>query len=114
MGQYVIWPPAVGQHDLLEELFQVAGVVEEAPDIAALAVADQPIGTALAAPVEGGNAKAAIGKVADGLEILFDALVAAGQHDHGALHRAGNGGKEAITDLLAVARGEETTGRIFR
>ena len=114
MGEDVVRPAAVGQHDLLEELLQVCGVVAEAPDIAALAIADQPVGIALAAPVEGGNAKAAIGKVADGFEIFLDALVAAGQDDHGALQRARDRCKQAVADLLAVTGGEEAASGIFR
>ena len=114
MGEDVVRPAAVGQHDLLEELLQVCGVVAEAPDIAALAIADQPVGIALAAPVEGGDAKAAIGKVADGFEIFLDALVAAGQDDHGALQRARDRCKQAVADLLAVTGGEEAASGIFR
>ena len=114
MGQDVVGPAAIGQHDLFEELFQVAGVVAKTADIAALPVADQPVGATLAAPVEGGNAKASFGKVADGLEIFLGALVAAGQHHHRALDRAGYGAKEAVADPLAVVGGEITACRVYR
>ena len=114
MGQYVVWPAAVGQHDLLEELFQIACVVEEALHVAALAVADQPVGATLAAPVQGSDAETPVGQVADGLEVFLDALVAARQEDDGALHRTSNGRKKTVADLLAVARGEKAAGRVFR
>lgn len=114
MGEDVIRSAAIGQHDLLEELLQIGRVVAEGPDIAALAIADQPVGIALAAPIERGDTKAAGGKVADGFEIFLDALVAAGQEHHGAPHRARHRREQAIADLLAVARNEKAAGSVFR
>src|SRR6185437_2836132 len=114
VGEDVIRAAAVGQHDLLEELLEVARIVAEAADIAALAVTQQAAGIALAAPVKDGDAEAAIGEIADGLEIFLDAFVAPGQQNHRALQRAADSGKDAVADLLPVTRCEEAARGILR
>ena len=52
MAENVEGAAAIRQHDLLEELLEVAHIVVEAVDIAAMAVPQHAVGTALAAPVE--------------------------------------------------------------
>ena len=88
MAEHEVGAAAVGQHDLGEELVEIGDIVVEAPDMAAHRVADQPVGAALAAPVHDGAAEAARRKIADRLEILLDAFVAAGKDDDRALQRA--------------------------
>ena len=95
-------------------MLEVACVVAEAADIAALPVAQQAAGITLTAPVEDGDAEAAVGEISYGLEIFLDALVAPAQQHHCALQRAGDRGEDAIADLLAVAGGEEATGSVLR
>ena len=115
MGEYVVRAAAIGQHDLLEELFEVAGIVVETLSHSRAARSrisrsepPWPRQSRVATP------KPAVGQIADGLEIFLDAFVAAGQDDDGALERTGRGAKQAIADPLAVARGEKAAGRVFR
>ena len=96
MAEHVERATAVGQHDLLEELFEVADIVVEIVDIAARRIAQHAAGIALAAPVDERRAKAAGAEIADRLEIFLDAFVAAGQDDDGALERPAGGAEAGI------------------
>ena len=113
MGEDVVGAAAVRQ-TISSKNWSRSRIVAETMDMAALAVAEQPVGTTLAAPVHDGAAEAAFRQVRGGLEILLDAFVAAGQQDHRALQRAAGGREQAVAQLDAVARGEKPAAGIFR
>ena len=109
MGEHEKRAAAVGQDDLLEEGLEVADIVVEALDVAAMAVTQQPLGSTLATPVEGRHRMPTHGQVADGLEIFLDAFVAAVEQDHRALEGLAGRRKQAVAQALAVM-GDKVAG----
>src|SRR5690606_26499476 len=107
MAEHEKGRPAVGQHHLLEELVEIGGILAEAADIALSRILEQAVRPALTAPVEDRRAETPGGKIADRLEIFFDALVAALKDDDRALERPAFGGEAGIADAAAVRRGHQ-------
>ena len=106
MTENVVGTAAIGQHDVVEEFFEVGDVVVETDDIAARRVPDQALRAALAAPIQDGGSETARRQIADGLEIFLDAFVAAGENDDRALEEAGLRRGKGVADRAAVIRRE--------
>jgi hypothetical protein len=75
----------------------------EAFDVSLSGIPDQPVRAALTAQIEGGGAQPSRRQIADGLEIFFDALIAALQQDDGAFFGPAAGRKARIADLPPLA-----------
>jgi hypothetical protein len=102
MGEYVVRSAAVRQHHLGKEPLEIADIVQEPVDMAAARIAQQAVGAALSAPVDQRGAEAQPLKVAHGLEILLDALVAALQQDRRAARPAAAVGKQRVAAADSV------------
>src|SRR5690606_21890728 len=102
MSQDIVGSPAIRKHDVLEKLVEIAGVVVKSLHIAAQRVADEPVGSSLAAPVEADSAEAPFLQVAYRFEIFLDTFIAAGQHHHAAFQGPCRGFEAGKAKPLAV------------
>ncbi len=75
----------VGQHDVVDEGFEVDLVVGESPHVALARIAQRALRPALPAPVDRRDREAARAQVAHGLEVFFDELGASLEQADGAL-----------------------------
>src|SRR6516225_2884610 len=85
MGERKYWGRTIGQDHLVDECLKVDLVLRETAHVALAPIAQRPLGSALAAPIEDGDGKAACAQVTHGLEIFLDELGAARKQAHGAL-----------------------------
>ena len=75
----------IRQHDLVHQRLEVALVFGKVADMALARIGQRALGTALTAPVESGDSKAAGAQFTHGLEIFLDELGAALEQAHRAL-----------------------------
>ena len=114
MGQQEKWQFRVGQHDLLEKGLQVALMIVEMPQMAAARIGKQSRRSALAAPVESRDPKSHGIEIANGLEIFFDAFIAALVNYHRAARHSLARAKNRIAQIQPVVALERAGDMVIR
>ncbi len=105
---------AVREHNVLHEADEIAVVFPEASHIALARVGQHALRATLAAPIHGGDGKAAAAKIGDNLEILLDEFGTSAEQADGPPPRHARGIPARIAQLGTVVAPEGSDGPAAR